>query len=68
MEPLIEQLHDRLADLELNIIEHLDSNARFARRQEKKLVGALHIDPKTIPRGPNQNVFIKLTFILVGFH
>ena len=56
MEPLIEQLHDRLAGLELNIIEHLDSNARFARRQEKKLVGALHIDPKTIPREPSSDV------------
>jgi hypothetical protein len=59
MEPLIEQLHDRLADLELNIIEHLDSNARFARRQEKKLVGALHIDPKTIPREPSSDDVVE---------
>ena len=48
----IEELHDRLSDLELNIIEHLDRNAQFARKQEKRLVELFHIDPTTISREP----------------
>ena len=52
----IEELHDRLAELELNIIEHLDRNARFARTQEKRLVESLHIDPTTISREPSSDV------------
>jgi hypothetical protein len=54
-----EQLHDRLVNLEMNIIDHLDRNARFARRQEKNLVGALHIDPKTIPREPSSDDVVE---------
>jgi len=52
----IEELHDRLSELELNIIEHLDRNARFARTQEKRLVESLHIDPTTISREPSFDV------------
>jgi hypothetical protein len=52
----IEELHDRLSDLELNIIEHLDRNAQFARKQEKRLVELFHIDPTTISREPSFDV------------
>ena len=52
----IEELHDRLSDLELNIIEHLDRNAQFARKQEKRLVELFHIDPTTISREPSSVV------------